>query len=193
MRPVQRRATRPGATWLPGTAGRCGSQPRQVAGRMAAASSQARTAPRTMVGHCHHRRTERKVDRSILSLTTHRAQVNWPLSCENAVLRDHPAMTAHARLGPLTTALRHRIVHVCGTNHGSGGGKPHLSNLCILPAWTRSLISPCARIIPRIFRIMETSAATARTVQGRPASGPGRLRPGPWSLTGVSVETPGQA
>ena len=25
--------------------------------------------------------------------------------------------------------------------HGSGGGRPHLSNLCTLPAWTRSLIS----------------------------------------------------
>jgi len=48
---------------------------------------------------------------------------------------------------------------------GSGGGRPHLSNLCILPAWTRSLISPAAETIPRIFRIMDTSAVTARTLQ----------------------------
>ncbi len=35
-----------------------------------------------------------------------------------------------------------------------------------LLAWTRSLVSPVAEIIPCIFRIMNTSAATARTVQG---------------------------
>jgi hypothetical protein len=35
-----------------------------------------------------------------------------------------------------------------------------------LPAWTRSLISPAAETIPRIFRIMDTSAVTARTVEG---------------------------
>ena len=51
----------------------------------------------------------------------------------------------------------------------------------------RSLISPVANIIPRIFRIMDISAVTARTLQGMAASGPGRLRPGPWSLTGVSA------
>ena len=50
--------------------------------------------------------------------------------------------------------------------HASGGGRPHLSNLCTLLAWTRSLVSPVAEIIPCIFRIMNTSAATARTVQG---------------------------
>jgi hypothetical protein len=50
--------------------------------------------------------------------------------------------------------------------HGSGGGRPHLSNLCTLLAWTRSLISMAAEIIPCIFRIMNTSAATARTLQG---------------------------
>ena len=49
-------------------AGRCESQPRQVAGRIVAASGQARAAPNTMVGHCRHRRTER-VDITILSLT----------------------------------------------------------------------------------------------------------------------------
>ena len=36
----------------------------------------------------------------------------------------------------------------------------------LLPAWTRSLISPAAKTIPRIFRIMDTSAVTARTLQG---------------------------
>ena len=50
--------------------------------------------------------------------------------------------------------------------HGSGGGRPHLSNLCIVPAWTRSLISAAAETIPRIFRIMDISAVTARTLQG---------------------------
>ena len=50
--------------------------------------------------------------------------------------------------------------------HGSGGGGSHLSNLCILPAWTRWLISPAAETIPRIFQIMDTSAVTDRTLQG---------------------------
>jgi len=35
-----------------------------------------------------------------------------------------------------------------------------------LPARTRSFISPVAEVIPRIFRIMDISAVTARTVQG---------------------------
>ena len=53
-----------------------------------------------------------------------------------------------------------------GHAHGSGGGRPHLSNLRILPAWTRSLMSPAVKTIPRIFRIMETSVVTTRTLQG---------------------------
>ncbi len=36
----------------------------------------------------------------------------------------------------------------------------------MLLAWTQSLVSPVAEIIPCIFRIMNTSAATARTLQG---------------------------
>jgi hypothetical protein len=50
--------------------------------------------------------------------------------------------------------------------HGSGGGLSDLANLCALPAWTRLLIVADAKIIPRIFRIMDTSAVTARTLQG---------------------------
>jgi hypothetical protein len=50
--------------------------------------------------------------------------------------------------------------------HGSGGGRPHLSNLHTLPARTRSLVSRAAGTIPRIFRIMEASAVTTRTLQG---------------------------
>ena len=51
----------------------------------------------------------------------------------------------------------------CGGHaHGSGGGRPHLSNLCILPAWTRSLIFPAADIILCILRIMDTFGVTAR-------------------------------
>jgi hypothetical protein len=53
-----------------------------------------------------------------------------------------------------------------GHAHGSGGGGSHLSNLRILPAWIRLLISPAANVISRIFRIMETFVATARTLQG---------------------------
>jgi hypothetical protein len=60
-----------------------------------------------------------------------------------------------------------------------------------LPPWTRSLIPRMAKIIPRIFRIMDTSAVTARTLQGMARVRSGRLRPGPWFLTGVSVEAPG--
>src|SRR6266536_5222536 len=40
--------------------------------------------------------------------------------------------------------------------HGSGGRLCDLANLCHLPACNRSLISRTAKIIPRIFRIMET-------------------------------------
>jgi hypothetical protein len=50
--------------------------------------------------------------------------------------------------------------------HGSGVRSSDLANLHALPAWTRSLSSPAAEVIPRIFRIMETSAVTARTLQG---------------------------
>jgi hypothetical protein len=53
-----------------------------------------------------------------------------------------------------------------GHAHGPVDGRPHLSNLCILPAWTRWLISPAAETIPRIFRIMDTFAVTDRTLQG---------------------------
>jgi len=53
-----------------------------------------------------------------------------------------------------------------GHAHGSAGGLSDLANLYTLPAWTRSLIAPAAETIPRIFRIMDTSAATARTLQG---------------------------
>jgi len=53
-----------------------------------------------------------------------------------------------------------------GHAHGSAGGLSDLANLYTLPAWTRSLIAPAAETIPRIFRIMDNSAATARTLQG---------------------------
>ena len=72
--------------------------------------------------------------------------------------------------------------------HGSGGGHPDLSNLSTLPAWTRSLISPRAEIIPRIFRIMKLPPRIPAPCRGWPASGPGRLPPGLWFLTGVSAE-----
>ena len=71
--------------------------------------------------------------------------------------------------------------------HGSGVRLSDLANLCTLPAWTRSLFSPGAEIIPRIFRIMELPPCPPAPCRGWPASGPGRLRPGPWFLTGVSA------
>jgi len=49
--------------------------------------------------------------------------------------------------------------------HSSGVRLTDLANLCILPAWTRSLGSWAAEIIPRIFRIMKLPV-TARLVQG---------------------------
>jgi hypothetical protein len=54
---------------------------------------------------------KRKVDSSILSLTTRSDQPIWPVTCRNAVFRDHVALAAHARLRPLRTALRHRMLH----------------------------------------------------------------------------------
>jgi hypothetical protein len=53
-----------------------------------------------------------------------------------------------------------------GRCHDLGTTLRLLCLLRILPAWIRLLISPAADIIPRVFRIMETSAATARTLQG---------------------------
>ncbi len=50
--------------------------------------------------------------------------------------------------------------------HGSGVRLSDLSNLCPLPARTRSPIFPTALTIPCIFRIMNTSAVTSRTLQG---------------------------
>jgi len=75
-----------------------------------------------------------------------------------------------------------------GHARGSGGGRPHLPNLFIPPAWTRSLVLRTPKIIPCMFRIM---AACAPACRGWPASSPGRLRPGPWFLTGVSAEVSG--
>ena len=88
-------------------------------------------------------------------------------------------------------------VLICGNGgghvHGSGGGRPHLSNLCNLPALTRTLISLAAKVIPHIFQIMETSAVTTRTLQGMARVRSGQLRPGPWFLTGVSAVAPGSS
>lgn len=49
--------------------------------------------------------------------------------------------------------------------HGSGVRSSDLANLCTLPAWTRSLISRSGGIIPYIFRIIEISPVSARTLQ----------------------------
>ena len=85
--------------------------------------------------------------------------------CSGASRGHAPVMRSPgARWSRRHRSLQQRSERTCA--HGSGGGRSHLSNLCILPAWTRSLISPVARIIPRIFRIMNTSAATTRTLQG---------------------------
>jgi hypothetical protein len=73
----------------------------------------------------------------------------------------NPQVTTHPALDKRGAPSR---IRTCA--HGSGDGRPHLSNLCILPAWTRWLISPAAETIPRIFRIMDTSAVTDRTLQG---------------------------
>jgi hypothetical protein len=59
-----------------------------------------------------------------------------------------------------------RSTTLVGHVHGSGVRLPHLSNLCLLPAWIRLLISPASEIIPHIFRILDISAVTARTLQG---------------------------
>jgi hypothetical protein len=64
--------------------------------------------------------------------------------------------------------------------HGSGVRQSDIANLRTLPAWTRSLVSPVAEIIPCIFRIMNTSAATARSMQGM-ARGPSGQAPA-WPL-----------
>jgi hypothetical protein len=56
-------------------------------------------------------------------------------------------------------------MHVASA-HGSGVRPSGSANSCTLPAWTRSLTAAVVKIIPRIFRIMDTLAVTARTVQG---------------------------
>jgi hypothetical protein len=95
------------------------------------------------------------------------SQLSWHVGVAGSD-REFPRFTARsgtqrarAYVGEdlIRSSMRSRV-------HGSGGGGLHLSNLCILPAWTRSLISPAAETIPRIFRIMDTSAVTARALQG---------------------------
>jgi hypothetical protein len=66
---------------------------------------------------------KRKVDSSILSLTAGSDQVLQPVTCENVMFRGHPAAAVHARLRPLMTAARHRMLHVDCTTHGSGGSR----------------------------------------------------------------------
>jgi hypothetical protein len=78
--------------------------------------------------------------------------------------------------------------------HGSGGGMSHVSNLRTLPAWTRSFILCPAKVIPRIFRIMDPSAVTARSLQGMARVRSGQAQAWPLVLTGVSaVVSRGQA
>jgi hypothetical protein len=55
---------------------------------MAAASHQARAAPRTMAGHCHHRRTEKQFD----------------------PVPDHHLMQSQDREVPRTSPVVHRTV-----------------------------------------------------------------------------------
>jgi hypothetical protein len=71
--------------------------------------------------------------------------------------------------------------------HGSGVRLSNLSNLCPLPARTRSCILPPALTIPYIFRIMNTSAVTARTLQGMARARAGQAPAWPLVLTGVSA------
>jgi len=56
-------------------------------------------------------------------------------------------------------------VHIAHA-YGSGVRLTQLSNSCALPVWTRPPSFPWAGNIPCIFRIMDSSALTARTVQG---------------------------
>jgi hypothetical protein len=58
---------------------------------------------------------KRKVDSSILSLTTRSEQAIRPMTCGNAVPRNQAVVTLCARLRPLMAALRHRMVHARGT------------------------------------------------------------------------------
>jgi hypothetical protein len=64
---------------------------------------------------------------------------------------------------------------------------PHLSNLRTLPAWTRSFILCPAKVIPRIFRIMDPSAVIARSLQGMARVRSGQARAWPLVLPGVSA------
>jgi hypothetical protein len=116
------------------------------------------------------------------------------LTSVQAVMR-REVRTSHGRPQPASVFLlpggAPSRIRTCA--HGSGGGALHLSNSCTLPARTRSLTCLAATIIPRIFRIMETSPFLPAPCRGWPASGPGRLRPGPWFLTGVSAVAPGSS
>ena len=64
---------------------------------------------------------------------------------------------------------------------------PHVSNLRTLPAWTRSFMLCPAKVIPRIFRIMDPSAVTARSLQGMARVRSGQAPAWPLVLTGVSA------
>ena len=69
------------------------------------------------------------------------------------------------------------------------GWRPLLrfSEFGALPLWTRSLIPRMAKIIPRIFRVMDASAVTARALQGMARVRSGQAPAWPLVLTGVSA------
>ena len=90
--------------------------------------------------------------------------------------QDHRALTLRTAiqvvmpcLQPQVTAENPWLTICSGTRRArSRLRRPLLrsSEFGALPPWTRSLIPRMAKIIPRIFRIMDTSAVTARTLQG---------------------------
>jgi len=63
---------------------------------------------------------KRNVGSSTLPLTTSSEQAIRPMTCQNMAFKDRAVVAIRARLRPLRTAVRHRMLHADCTAHGSG-------------------------------------------------------------------------
>ena len=169
------------------------------------------------------RQTEkRKVGSSTLPLTTSFGRVSSALTSANADWalprlqppsdHDCPCVTVVGRslshadrtpclrapgLRPLRPELAVALVLT---------GRPSVFQAGHIPSWRgsceRYALSPVAAASHWSLLLLSRLLSTRRTpsvaigpaaCRGWPASGPGRLRPGPWFLTGVSAEAPGSS
>jgi hypothetical protein len=94
--------------------------------------------------------------------------------------------------------MAHPLGQAAGTLTAPEARLCNLANLCLLPAWIRSLVAEATRFIPRIFRIMETGPVTASRRSQALVSDPDdrdpitwvRWSPWLWPVNGLAVLGP---